>query len=87
MGNDPFVDGAVCASFPWPGTGKREGGEKTKPFNRFAFHPVTYVKFGIPSNILMLFHAYPLRRCASSGDSLEVAQKRVSSRIVTFATS
>ena len=29
------------ASFPLPGTGKREGGEKTQPFNRFASHPVT----------------------------------------------
>ena len=28
------------ASFPLPGTGKREGGEKIQPFNRFASHPV-----------------------------------------------
>ena len=28
------------ASFPLPDTGKREGGEKTQPFNRFASHPV-----------------------------------------------
>ena len=31
MGNDPFVDAAESASFPLPGTGKREGGEKTPP--------------------------------------------------------
>ena len=30
------------ASFPLPGTGKREGGEKTQPFNHFAAHPVTW---------------------------------------------
>ena len=29
------------ASFPLPGTGKREGGEKTQPFNCFASHPFT----------------------------------------------
>ena len=29
------------ASFPLPGTGKREGGKKTQPFNRFACNPVT----------------------------------------------
>ena len=29
------------ASFPLPGTGKRAGGEKMQPFNRFASHPVT----------------------------------------------
>ena len=28
------------ASFPLPDTGKREGGEKMQPFNRFASHPV-----------------------------------------------
>ena len=31
MGNDPFVDAAESASFPLPGTGKREGGKKTQP--------------------------------------------------------
>ena len=31
MGNDTFVDAAESASFPLPGTGKREGGEKTQP--------------------------------------------------------
>ena len=31
------------ASFPLPGTSKREGDEKTQPFNRFASHPVTLV--------------------------------------------
>ena len=28
MGNDPFVDASESTSFPLPGTGKREGGEK-----------------------------------------------------------
>ena len=32
MGKDPFVDAAESASFPLPGTSKREGGEKTQPF-------------------------------------------------------
>ena len=40
MGNDPFVEAAESASFPLPVTGKREGGEKMQPFNRFASHPV-----------------------------------------------
>ena len=31
MGNDLFVDAAESASFPLPGTGKREGGEKIPP--------------------------------------------------------
>ena len=38
MGNDPFVDAAESASFPLPGTGKREGGEKTQPLHRFSSH-------------------------------------------------
>ena len=38
MGNDPFVDAAESASFPLPGTGKREGGEKTQPLQCFTFH-------------------------------------------------
>ena len=32
------------ASFPPPGTGKREGGEKMQPFNRCASHPFTCKK-------------------------------------------
>ena len=40
MGNDLFVDAAESASFPLPGTGKREGGEKTQPFNHFESHLV-----------------------------------------------
>ena len=32
------------ASFPLPGVGKREGGEKTQPFSGFASHPVIVVK-------------------------------------------
>ena len=28
MGNDPFVDAAESASFPLPGTVKREGGRR-----------------------------------------------------------
>ena len=35
MGNDPFVDAAESASFPLPGIGKREGGEKRQPLLRF----------------------------------------------------
>ena len=31
MGKDLFVDAAESASFPLPGTGKREGGNKTQP--------------------------------------------------------
>ena len=38
MGNDPFVDAAESASFPLPGTGKREGGEKKQPLHRFPSH-------------------------------------------------
>ena len=38
MGNDLFVDAAESASFPLPGTGKREGGEKTQPLHRFSSH-------------------------------------------------
>ena len=38
MGNDPFVDAAESASFPLPGTGKREGGEITQPLHHFPSH-------------------------------------------------
>ena len=38
MGNDLFDDAAESASFPLPGTGKREGGEKTQPLQRFMSH-------------------------------------------------
>ena len=39
MGNDPFVDAPESASlFLLPGTGKREGGEKTQP--SIASHPI-----------------------------------------------
>ena len=38
MGNDPLVDPAESSSFPLPGTGKREGGEKTQPLHRFLSH-------------------------------------------------
>ena len=38
MGNDPFVDAAESASFPLPGTGKRQGGEKTQPLHHFPSH-------------------------------------------------
>ena len=38
LGNDLFVDAAESASFPLPGTGKREGGEKTQPLQRFTSH-------------------------------------------------
>ena len=38
MGNDPFVDAAESASFPLPGTGKWEGGEKTQPLHHFLSH-------------------------------------------------
>jgi len=39
-GNDPFVDAAESASFPLPGTGRTEGGEKTQPLHRFSSHLV-----------------------------------------------
>ena len=38
MGNDLFVDAAESASFPLPGTGKREGDEKTQPLQCFTSH-------------------------------------------------
>ena len=38
MGNDPFVDAAEYTSFPLPGTGKREGGEKTQSLHHFPSH-------------------------------------------------
>ena len=38
MGNDPFVGAAESASFPLPGTCKREGGEKTQPLHHFPSH-------------------------------------------------
>ena len=42
-------------SFPLPGTGKREGGEKTQPFNRF--HPISldfcYAMTGVKVRPLM----------------------------------
>ena len=38
LGNDLFVDAAESASFPLPGTGKREGGEKTQPLHHFPSH-------------------------------------------------
>ena len=38
MGNDPFVDAAESASFPLPGTGKREGGENMQPLHHFPSH-------------------------------------------------
>ena len=38
MGNDPFVDAAESASFPLPGTGKREGDEKMQPLQHFPSH-------------------------------------------------
>ena len=41
MGNDPFVDASESTSFPLPGTGKREGVEKTQPFNHFQSHFVS----------------------------------------------
>ena len=34
----PFVDAAESASFPLPGTGKREGGEKMQPLHHFPSH-------------------------------------------------
>ena len=45
MGNDPFVDAAESASFRLPGTGKREGGEKTQLLQRFTSHLGRY-EFG-----------------------------------------
>ena len=39
------------ASFPLPGTGQREGGEKTQPFNRFASHPVNVIDPLSPPNL------------------------------------
>ena len=41
MGLEAIERLCFLASFPLPGTGKREGGKKTQPFNRFASHPVT----------------------------------------------
>ena len=44
------------ASFPLPGTGKREGGEKKQPFNRFPAHlvrrAVSLRRFAFSNSIL-----------------------------------
>ena len=45
MGNDPFVDAAESASFPLPGTSKREGGEKMQPLHHFPSHLGIYLLF------------------------------------------
>ena len=40
------------ASFPPSGTGKREEGEKTQPFNCFASHPVISLSCVVPNKKL-----------------------------------
>ena len=44
MGMEAIEMLRFLASFPPPGTGKREGGEKMQPFNRCASHPFTCKK-------------------------------------------
>ena len=56
MGNDLFVDAAESASFPLPGTGKREGGGKTQPLQRFTSHlGITTVAQGYSSGQIRTF--------------------------------
>jgi len=47
MGNDPFVDAAESASFPLPGTGKREGGKKMQPLHHISSH--LGIRGGVPT--------------------------------------
>ena len=64
MGSDLFVDAAESASFPLPGTGKREGGEKTQPLQHFLSHLGTY-RFAthVPTDLYNAYHRILVPEC------------------------
>ena len=67
MGLEAIERLRFLASFPLLGTGKREGGKKTQPFNRFASHTVTAHilpsrrKFGTGNIFAQVFWAKKVR--------------------------
>ena len=52
------------ASFPLPGTGKREGGEKKQPFNRFPPHLVIFLVILLDKTVSVIKDSLCIRTVA-----------------------